>query len=148
MLVPKELDKWVVWKLSALDSSETHAYTESQLLEDVRYDLGKNLTRGLKKVLRDLARQRRIVKVGDRFQLPNRSVQMTLLKTGRRVDMRNVKPLELTAETREMQSRMRKSARAAWIADPGAFWVQQGLVVRKGTRADVQSGLLPISLGG
>ena len=74
MQIPKELDKWIMWKVTAINPSLTHAWSEAQLMEDARYDLGRDMARGLRRTLKELIRQRQIIKVGDKYQLPRRKV--------------------------------------------------------------------------
>ena len=138
-MMPTNVDAWVIWKLTAINSELTHPHTEAALVEDAKYDLGKGITRELKAGLKRLVGLRKIVKSGDLYRLPNCKPYRAGGKAVR---------FELSDRAKAMSAQMRRSAKSAWQERPQDFWVRRGKKVVRGTRADVQNGLLPIALEG
>ena len=103
-MIPKTLDEFVVWKLTAVNPNETLRWTDADIKRDAEHDLGKGLSRELTKTLKRLVAQGQIKKFGRHYQLPNKRVYT-------RYKPADIAPLELTEETKQMTRRMQSAAR-------------------------------------
>ena len=103
-MIPKTLDEFVIWKVTAVNPDETVRWTETDIKRDADHDLGKGVARALPKTLKSLVAKGQIKKVGRHYQLPNKRVYT-------RYKPANLRPLELTEETKQITRRMQAAAR-------------------------------------
>ena len=74
-IVPREIEKWVVWKLSVYNRpDETLIWAKSVLLEDVRHDIEGTTKKAFETTLRALQQAGVIVCEGQQYRLAGKTV--------------------------------------------------------------------------
>lgn len=103
-MIPKTLDEFVIWRLTAVNPEETLKCTDADIKRDADNDLGKIKMTDLSKSLKGLMTKGQIVKKGRHYQLPDKRVYS-------RKSPLPILKLELSEATKQMQARMQSAAR-------------------------------------
>ena len=138
MTLHEQTAEWVIWKLSAINDT-THRFSESELRNDIEFDLGKSAAKALPLVFKQLITQNKVKSVNDKFCLVGKELYTSLKP-------HTVAPLEISDEARALQATLRSSAIAEWKQNPQKFWIEVDGTYRMGKPFDVFNGKLPLTL--